>query len=156
MLGGCFDCTTGPPEGRTNSGFEETRTGLSRSRLHALSLAAVGLAALLIVLLTLSPLGTTNGGCWGGIPCVLGHYVVFLVLGFAVAGLYASSEAAVRSPRRVLIMAMLALWLFAALDEFAQEAVTGRGAQFGDWLADMLGAISGLLGGGFVLRRLLR
>ena len=114
------------------------------------------LAALLIVLLTLTPLGTTDGGCAFTLPCVLGHFVVFLVLGVAAAGLYATAAAARRSPRRVLLMIVLAIWLFAALDEFAQEAVIGRGAQFGDWLADMLGALSGLIAGSFLLRRLVR
>ncbi len=87
---------------------------------------------------------------------MLGHFVVFLALGVAAAGLYATADAARRSPQRVLVMTMLAIWLFAAIDEFAQEAVTGRGAQFGDWLADMLGALFGLIAGSFLLRRLLR
>ena len=55
----------------------------------------------------------------------------------------------------VLAMAVLAVWIFAALDELAQGRV-GRSAELSDWFADMLGAMLGIAGGSFALRRIMR
>ena len=109
------------------------------------------MAAILIT--TLTPVLTTNGGCALGLPCILGHFGMFGLLGVAIAGRYASSDAARRSPRRLLLITLLALWLFAGADELAQEWwVAGRGAAFGDWLADMTGAVGGMIAGSLLLR----
>jgi hypothetical protein len=126
-------------------------------RLLALP-AAIG-CVLLILLLTLTDVGGGGnveiGVCTFGVPCWLGHFVTFAALGVALAGWYATSAAAARSPQRVLVMIVLALWLFAALDELAQDQF-GRDAELADWALDMAGALLGLLGGSILLRLIMR
>ena len=73
-----------------------------------------------------------------------------------VALRYATSRAAARSPVRVLLMVILALWIFAALDELAQGWIDGREPSLQDWLADMAGALIGLAVGSVLLRIALR
>jgi VanZ family protein len=51
-------------------------------------------------------------------------------------------------------MLFLAFWIFAATTEIAQGKV-GRAPSLADWAADMAGAITGLVAGGFALRLLL-
>lgn len=121
---------------------------------------AVLACILLILALTLTrlgagPRGAPFGVCAFGLPCWLGHFVTFVALGLALAGWFATSAAARRSPRRVLVMLLLALWLFAALDEMAQSLV-GRGTELEDWLLDMAGALVGLFGGSALLRLAMR
>lgn len=130
--------------------------GLLRRWAGPAALACV----LLILALTLTPLGagphgTPSGICVFELPCWLGHFVTFGALGAALGGWFATSEAARRSRRRVLVMLLLALWLFAALDELLQARV-GRSAELGDWLLDMTGALLGLLGGSALLRAAMR
>jgi hypothetical protein len=129
---------------------------VNRRTLRRWSGPAALACVLAILALTLTPLGagphgTALGICLFGLPCWLGHFATFAALGVALAGWYATSEVAARSPQRVLVMLLLALWLFAALDEFAQSQV-GRDAEFGDWAMDMAGALLGLLGGSALLR----
>ena len=51
---------------------------------------------------------------------------------------------------------LLALWVFAAGDELAQERwIEGRDGELADWAADLIGALVGLLAGGFLLRLLI-
>ena len=107
-----------------------------------------------ILLLTLTPVAE-GAVSTAGLSRTAGHVALFAVLGVAVAARYASSDAARRAPVRVLAMAVLAVWIFAALDELAQERV-GRSAQLSDWFADMLGAMLGITAGSFALRRILR
>lgn len=52
-------------------------------------------------------------------------------------------------------MVVLAIWLFAASDELAQGWVEGRSPELIDWVADMLGAVTGLVAGSAGLRWLL-
>ncbi len=114
------------------------------------------LAAALILLTTLTPSGGGGGGCLLGVPCLAGHFVAFALLGVPIALRFATSEAARRSPRRALAMVVVAIWLFAAVDELAQDWIDGREPDILDWVADMLGALSGLIAGSAGLRWLLR
>ena len=113
---------------------------------------------MLILVATLTPQdgGGGGGGCPLGLPCAAAHVMLFAVLGVPVALRYATSEAARRSPVRVLLMVVLAIWLFAALDEMAQGSVDGRDPALEDWVADMAGAILGLMLGSLLLRWWLR
>jgi hypothetical protein len=141
-----------PAPHRALRGAGPSRT-IRALRRGSIALALVTVAA--ILLLTLSPLGTgTDGRCAFGMPCALGHLGSFAVLGVAIGGWYATSEAARRSPVRVLLMTLLALWLFAALDEIAQPRV-GRDANFEDWALDMAGAVIGMFAGSAALRAVL-
>jgi len=78
-----------------------------------------------------------------------------MILGIPVSLRYATSRAAARSPLRVLIMVILAIWIFAGIDELAQQWVTGRESELSDWFADMGGAVLGLALGSLILRFLL-
>jgi VanZ family protein len=133
---------------------------LSRRQLRRLSSAAIIASIAVILLTTLTPVGgdpREAGSCFLGLPCAIGHFTLFGALGAAIAGRYAVSAAAARSPRRALAMALLAIWLFAAADELAQTWwVEGRDGEFVDWAADMAGAIVGLALAGPVLRLLVR
>ena len=121
--------------------------------LSAWASFGVLLAAALILLATLTPLdGEGSCGSLLGLTDKLWHALLFTLLGVPVALRYATSRAAARSPLRVLLMVVLAIWLFAALDELAQRWVEGRDADLGDWIADMGGALTGLLLGSLVLR----
>jgi len=120
-------------------------------RLRALSWVGVALALGLILLLTWTPVATVSGGCLLGIPCNAGHPIAFALLGLPMAGLFATSRLARRSPRRALAMAFLTLWIVAALDELVQPYV-GRDASLQDWTLDMIGGIAAFFGGSVVLR----
>ena len=52
-------------------------------------------------------------------------------------------------------MLVLAIWLLAAATELAQGWVDGRDPDALDWVADMLGALVGLIAGSAGLRWLL-
>ena len=123
----------------------------ARSHLRAWSTVAIAITIGVILLLTLTPLGTSEQGCALGLPCVLGHVGMFTALGASLGVWFAASDAARRSPRRTLLAILFAVWLFAALDEMAQEYV-GRDASAADWAADMAGTFLGLLGSGVLLR----
>ena len=133
---------------------------LSHSQLRALSTVSIAAVAVAILIATLTPLATSDEPgdiCLFGLPCVIGHFVLFGALGVAIAGRYATSDAARRSPRRVLLMTLLAVWVVAAADELAQEWwVDGRGGQLTDWLADMAGVLVGIPAGSLLLRRVVR
>lgn len=116
-------------------------------------LAALGAVGTVVVILasTLTPLAIDENGCAFGVPCTLGHGIAFAALGLTLSGLYVTSSFARRNPRRALVMLILAIWIFAGATELAQAEVA-RDPSFEDWAADMLGAIGGLLVGGFLLR----
>ena len=138
------------------------RFTLKRSRLSALSTGALILVVLIVLITTMTPVGPgppsdTEDVCALGLPCVVGHVVLFGVLGLAAGARYAASAAAVASPRRVLGMVFIAIWIFAAVDELAQEYwIEGRGGQLSDWGADMIGAVIGLALTGPLMRGLVR
>ena len=127
---------------------------MARSKLRGLSTAALVVTVAAIVLLTLTPVGDGDGGCPLGLPCAAGHFLLFAILGVALTARYATSDAARRSPRRVLLMAVLAVWIFAAADELAQAPIEHRSAELVDWLADMAGTLVGMLAGSAILRRM--
>lgn len=138
------------------------RISLKRSRLSALSTVALVAVVVVVLITTLTPVGTgppgeTGDVCALGLPCVVGHVVLFAALGLAAGGLYAASAAAMVSPRRVLGMVFIAIWIFAAVDELAQEYwIDGRDGQLADWGADMAGAVIGLALTGPLMRGLVR
>ena len=132
---------------------------LTASTLRSLSWLGVLAIAGYILFATLGP-GSGGAGqlalgrCAFGIPCVVGHFGIFALLGVALAGLFATSRSARQSPRRALAMLLLAIWIFAALTEMAQRYID-REPSLADWSADMAGAVTGLLVGGVLLRLLL-
>ncbi len=84
-----------------------------------------------------------------------GHFLMFLVLGGAVALWYATSDLARRSPRRSLLMILLGLWVFAAATELGQGMMAEREPHVEDWFANMAGALTGLFGGSLLWRLIL-
>lgn len=68
------------------------------------------------------------------------HFSLYAVLGALVARALAAPRA-----RRGLVLAAAQLMLFGALDEWHQQFVPGRSAELADWVADLLGALVGLL-----------
>lgn len=70
----------------------------------------------------------------------VGHYLMYGVLGFLTLR-------AVERPSRwtVAIRCALGLLVFAAADEWHQRWIPGRSASFDDWIADVSGAVSGLI-----------
>ena len=127
---------------------------LDTRRLRNWSSVAVAAAGGAILIATLAPVGG-GGGCPLGLPCVAWHFALFAALGAAIAARYATSEAARRSPRRVLGMVVLALWVFAAATELAQGQLDGRDPQLADWVANMAGGLAGLMLGSIGLRWLI-
>jgi VanZ family protein len=69
------------------------------------------------------------------------HGVLYLVLGWLVG---AAVCAAGRRTFWVWVIALLALFVFALVDEVHQMWLPGRVASLGDWCADALGATIGL------------
>lgn len=114
---------------------------------------ATVIAVALILFATLTPGAATSEGCLLGIPCVVGHVVTFAVLGVPLAALYATSRAARRRPRAALVALLLVVAAFAAADELVQLRIEGRTADPVDWLADLIGAAGGVVGGSALLRR---
>lgn len=129
-----------------------TERALSPSQLRNWSGFAVVVAMAGILIATLTPLDGTAAGCPLGVPCLAWHAALFGLLGVAAAMRYATSEAARRSPRRVLGMVVLAMWVLAAGTEIGQGWVTGRDPQLIDWVADMAGALAGLFLGSAAMR----
>ena len=87
---------------------------------------------------------------------MLGHAVLYALLGLALAVRFAASDVARQSPSRALGMIVLAIWILAAGTELAQAHVPGRAPELTDWLADMAGALIGLAVAGPLVRLLLR
>ena len=129
---------------------------MTREVLSAWASLGVLIAVALILVATLLPAGSGLPGCPLGLPCAVWHMLLFALLGVPVALRYATSQAAARSPVRVLLMVLLALWIFAALDELAQNWIDGREPALEDWFADMAGALIGLALGSVLLRLALR
>jgi VanZ family protein len=134
-----------------------------RRPLRRASIALATATGLAIVLFTLSPSGslTSGSGLIDAMADVYGtreqaswvlHAGMFALLGASLSLWFASSSIVRASPMRVLLMLLLALWVFAAATELGQRAVEGRQASLGDWVSDMLGALVGF----FLAPRLLR
>lgn len=88
----------------------------------------------------------------GVIPAGGGDKVLHLS-GYALLGVLVLGVRAIRGPFRwwSVISRALILTLYAATDEFTQSFV-GRQADFADWVADVIGAVSGLLAVVFIVR----
>jgi len=123
-------------------------------RLRAISRAAVAVSAAVTLALTLAPGGWIDSP--PAIPDGAAHAVVFAVFGASLALAYATSGTARRSPRRALVMVLLAIWLVAASTELLQERIPGRQPGFADWAANVTGGVLGFLLAGPVLRAVLR
>ena len=123
---------------------------MTAPRLRVLARVAV-LAALATVLgATLAPLGHVGSPL--GLPAEALHAVLFAGLGASLALVYATSAAARRSPRRLLLMVLLAIWLLASSTELLQGLVPERQPQLSDWVADVVGGVLGFLLAGPVIR----
>jgi VanZ family protein len=123
-------------------------------RLHALARVGVlGMFAAVLVA-TLVPLGDLRLPL--GLPAEAWHAILFAALGASLALAYATSAAARRSPRRLLLMALLAIWLLASATELLQDSVPGRQPQLSDWVADVVGGVMGFLLAGPAIRVILR
>ena len=86
-----------------------------------------------------------------GVPHVdkLVHFAMYAVLGFLIAralgGARAIGGAVARPAVRVLALAVVAVALFAAADEWHQRWVPGRSTDVLDWCADVAGGTLALL-----------
>lgn len=100
--------------------------------------------AALILILTSIP---SPPGPPGGIPHLdkVVHFIMYAGLGWLVARAMTA-----RNPRS-LALALLAIVVFAALDEWHQQFVM-RDPNMIDWIADVLGAATGLLAASRVSR----
>jgi len=143
--------TAGTRRGNPSRRPESRSRALSTRQLRALSWIGVWLSLSAILLLTWTSVAAVGSGCLLGIPCNAGHPIAFATLGAPMAGVFATSRLARISPRRALLMAFLALWIIAAVDELVQPYV-GRDASLEDWALDMVGGVAGFLGGSVVLR----
>ena len=123
---------------------------MDRRALRRLAQAATALVALVILYATLTP--SPDRPPW--LSDSAAHALLFAGLGVPAALWYATSEGVRRSPRRLLAMAILALWLFGGLTEAAQGQF-GREPAFSDWFFDVMGAVAGFVGGGALWRWLL-
>ena len=92
-------------------------------RLRAISSAAVAVSGAGVLAITLAPGGWV--GPASSIPDAAWHAAAFAAFGASLALAYATSGAARRSPRRTLVMALLAIWIVAAGTELLQERIPG-------------------------------
>lgn len=111
------------------------RSGMSTARRWAPSVAW----GTLILIATSLPGSTLPAG--PQIPGIdkLVHASLYGVLAFLVG------QAMSTHAMRALLMATLAIGIFAAADEWHQRWIPGRGADPMDWLADLAGATIGFL-----------
>jgi VanZ family protein len=138
-----------------------------RHHMRRVSVVLAAILVLAILLFTLSPGDAYTSGSWllDKMADIYGtrqqaswvlHAGLFALLGASLALWFASSPTSRRAPRRTLLMLVLAIWIFAAADEIAQGWIEGRSASLGDWIADMVGVLIGLMLAPLVLRPLLR
>ncbi len=147
---------------------------MTPARLRRVSAWTTGLLVALIVLLTLfmSPaqgdsLGRMFPGtipliggeasydtCIGGISCQDGHALAFMALGGSFAVLVLTGRRGL-SALLGAVCVLVALGAFAGLDEAAQ-GWAGRDSSSDDWLADMSGAVLGVVLGFEVARFLVQ
>ncbi len=121
--------------------------------MHTFARIAVLVALVTVLSATLAPVGNIKSPL--GLPAEAWHAILFAALGASLAFAYATSDSARRSPRRLLMMSLLAIWLIASTTELLQESVPGRQPQLSDWGADMVGGVLGFLLTGPIIRMLL-
>jgi VanZ family protein len=80
-----------------------------------------------------------SGGAESGLDKII-HFSMYAILGYLVARALAWPR-----PRFQLVAALASMTVFAMLDELHQLWIPGRDASIGDWSADVLGAMVGLL-----------
>ena len=78
----------------------------------------------------------------------VGHFGMYAILG----GLIARVGAFKTWPTKRLVVAALIISLGGALDEIHQYFIPGRDMEFGDWVSDTLGAITGLAVGAMLMK----
>jgi VanZ family protein len=92
--------------------------------------------------------------CLGGIQCEDGHALAFVALGASISvGVLAGRRG--WQAARLSLSVLILLMLFAMLDELAQ-GWTGRDASVDDWLADVSGALLGIVAGSQLARLLVQ
>ncbi|MCY4567662.1 MAG: VanZ family protein [Candidatus Poribacteria bacterium] len=74
------------------------------------------------------------------------HFIEYAILGGLVARALVEARPSVVPSRLVWYVAAVFSILYGASDEWHQTFVPGRFATFADWVADVLGAIAGVLG----------
>lgn len=121
---------------------------MARSRLELLTNAALlcVIAGILVaLLLPARELGDSDGRLrtMSEVRSWFAHGLLFTVLGLVV-GLQLAAPDPSRLTRGWVLAAVVAIVTFAAGSEFAQLAVEGRNATFGDWVADLVGMTLGL------------
>lgn len=124
---------------------------MSTRRFRLLADAGVVGAAALILVVTLDSNVPNNqafvvadGSYYTlGVLPLVAHFTLFAVLGVAVALRQFVYRSRLTWQRAVVFLAVVAI--FAAADEQAQRWVAGHGPEMVDWVADMAGAITGLL-----------
>ncbi len=124
---------------------------MNRRTLRRWAQAATLASAALILYATLAPSPPDPAG----IPDWLAHLALFACIGASAALWYATSDEARRSPRRALLVVLLALWLFGGLTEVAQGATTTRDPSISDLAFDVAGAVGGFIVGGVLWRAVL-
>lgn len=128
------------------------RSQMDREQLRRIGMGASFLVLVAIALLTLTSLGGVAGpNCTFGLPCWVGHFVLFWALGCCLGVWFAASEAARRQPRRTFLLLLALGVAIGGLDELLQAQV-GRDAEVMDFVVDAFGVLDGLLTAGIVLR----
>jgi VanZ family protein len=77
------------------------------------------------------------------------HFSMYAVL----AGLLTLHLTEITSRWRAVLIAIVIVSAFGAIDEWHQRFIPGRSTELADWRADSLGAVTGALVAAFVIRR---
>lgn len=94
--------------------------------------------AVVLFLLSASPMRLARGGWWSGIDDKVVHLCLYVVLGGALA--WARLRGAKGVPHAAMIAAGA---LYGASDEWHQSFVPNRTPSLGDWVADVAGVLLG-------------
>jgi VanZ family protein len=89
------------------------------------------------VILTATSIPAGRSSTLGGAD-KLAHFTLYFVLGLLTA------RARPGTPPARLAMTVVAIALFAAVDEWHQRFIPGRSVEVADWVADVLGASAGI------------
>jgi len=78
------------------------------------------------------------------------HFTMYAVL----AGLVTFAVMQSRAVVKVLILTVVAVAAFGAVDEWHQRFIPGRSTEFADWLADSIGGLTGVIAASLLKPRL--
>lgn len=78
----------------------------------------------------------------------MAHYVGYAGLAFLLSFVSATRR---RWNGRAILLVLATASTYAMVDELSQIPIPGRSGELGDWIADFLGSISGILAFSFVL-----